>query len=149
MKRFIKIVLFFFVQSVCAVDFEYEGDIQFNQPYLFVSLGCTCWQAQALRPKAHSLREAAFPFDWLLTPDSNTLIQCLDEKFKYFNDSSCFVRYDNICLENVRYNFKFTHDWPYSGHEATPDKHKGQLEFIKKKYERRIARFDKSKKIQR
>lgn len=148
----------FSIISYAGEDFEFEGNVNSNKPYALISLGCNCWQAQALRTedtlelndtdfakifKANGLRDAAFPFDWLLTLDNDKLIQCLDERFQYFNEESYFVRYDKICLENTRYNFKFTHDWPYDGVQLTPERHKGQLAFIKNKYTRRIARFEK------
>lgn len=143
MKKFLAIMLFF-TTTILAVDFEFEGDIHFNKPYLFVSLGCNCWQAQALRLKAHSLRDAAFPFDWLFTRDNNRLIKCLDENFKYFNDETCFIRCPGTRtdVENTYYNFIFTHDWPPSCNPNNKDGYKKQLEFIKNKYTRRIKRFN-------
>lgn len=141
--------------SLLAVDFEFDGLIDPAKQYLFVSLGCNCWQAQALRPKAHSLRDAAFPFDWLVSLDTAGLIKCLDERFNHFLDESCFVRSPGkqldlyfkltlreIDLENTYYNFVFTHDWPYSGEQVNEIRDKGQLKFIGDKYSRRIARFD-------
>lgn len=154
MKKFITIILASFVTNVLPVDFEFDGSINFDKSYVFVSLGCNCWQAQALRLKAHSLRDAAFPFDWLFTFDNDCLIKCLDEKFKYFFDESCFTRCPGklvdsylsiplrqIDLVNTYYNFIFTHDWPYL-EQYSKERHQGQLEFIQKKYSRRIARFD-------
>lgn len=157
MKKFIIITFIFFVTSILTVDFEFDGGINFNKPYLFVSLGCNCWQAVALRnlKKVHLLRDAAFPFDWLVTMDNDCLIKCLDEKFKHFFDDSYFKRYPgkeiapdlkimlrDIDLKHTYYNFIFTHDWPHSDYQCNEERHRGQLEFIKKKYSRRIARFD-------
>ena len=138
MKKII-IVLLFVTLNLRAVDFEFDGGIHFNKPYLFVSLGCNCWQAQALR--AHSLRDAAFPFDWLFTLDNDCLIRCLDEKFKNFFKESYFLR-DGSNLENTYYKFKFTHDWPYGSLPVNAERYQGQLAFMKVKYTRRIARFD-------
>jgi len=45
-------------------------------------------------------------------------------------------------LENIHYDFKFTHDWPYQDAKVNNARHEGQLKFIEKKYARRIARFD-------
>jgi hypothetical protein len=142
MRKMIAMLLVVFVAGISAVDFEFDGSINYDKPYLFVSLGCNCWQAQALRGKAYSLRDAAFPFDWLVTLDTDLLIKCLDEKFKNFCEESCFIRYGDTHVENTYYNFKFTHDWPYGVLPDTKERYKRQLEFIKKKYERRIARFD-------
>lgn len=141
MKLNITIALFF-VTNLFGVNFEFEGDIQFNKPYLFVSLGCTCWQAQALRLiKAHSLRDAAFPFDWLLSLNNDGLVKCLNEDFEHFLDESCFVRYGGSNLENTRYNFKFTHEWPFRKPNTMEDYYIKQMSYIKEKYTRRINRF--------
>lgn len=144
MKKIIVIILVFLIPNLLAENFDWEGDIQFTKPYLFVSLGCNCWQAQALRHKTHSLRDAAFPFDWLLTHDTDLLIKCLDEKFKYFCDESCFKRCtgSKTNLENTRYNFIFTHDWPSYANSNNANSLQVQLDFMRKKYTRRIARFD-------
>lgn len=134
------IILFAFFVTVRAVDFEFDGGIHFNKPYLFVSLGCNCWQAQALR--VYGLRDAAFPFDWLFTLDSDLLIKCLDEKFEHFNDFSFLRRCGKTDIENIYYNFQFIHDWPFENIKDSTQRYQEQLEFIKKKYTRRINRFD-------
>lgn len=121
--------------------FTFEADEDQAQPYLFVSLGYNCWPAQALRDRSFSLRDAAYPFDWLLTPDCDSLVKCLDENFKSFTEASCFERYDDTHVENTHYKFKFSHDWPYHGLFQSPEQHTGQLEHIKNKYTRRIERF--------
>lgn len=136
------ILIFFIFLATRCENFEFDGGINFNKPYLFVSLGCNCWQAVALRNKTHGLRDAAFPFDWLFTLDNDLLIKCLDEKFKYFNDPSQMRRYEKTCVENIRYNFKFTHDWPYRDERDSAQRYREQLDFIKNKYTRRINRFD-------
>jgi|GEM_PF-1464423 hypothetical protein len=146
-------------------DFEFEGDVSFSKPYMFISLGHSCLQAQATRviegadpillaegaylnraeeleeTRANGLRDAAFPFDWLTTCDVDKLILCLDENFEYFLDETYFIRELPIHLENVRYGCRFTHDWPYHGNHLDEERHKGQLAYIKQKYARRIARF--------
>lgn len=151
MKKLIFTLLIFFIPTIYSnhpsPDFNFEGDILFTNPYLFVSLGCNCWQAQALRSKQFGLRDAAFPFDWLFTNKNDKLIKCLDEKFEYFSDPTCFVRYAGTHVKNERYSFKFTHDWPYKTKQITNARHNGQLNFIKEKYERRIARFNNIKKF--
>lgn len=141
MKSVILVVFVFFVTKGVE-NFEFDGGINFNKPYLFVSLGCNCWQAQALRSKAHGLRDAAFPFDWLLTFNNDLVIKCLDEKFKHFCDASQLRRYGKTHVENIYYNFQFTHDWAYRDEKDSPQRYKEQLEFIKNKYTRRINRFD-------
>jgi hypothetical protein len=131
MKLIIKIILVTIIINLYSEDFEFDGSLQFNKPYLFVPLGCTCWQAQALRQ--HSLRDAAFPFDWLLTYDNEELIRCLDQKFHYFLEEPFFSRMSATALTNY-YKFTFSHDWQDNGDN-------NQLELIKKKYIRRIERF--------
>jgi hypothetical protein len=148
-------------------DFEFEGNVSCGKPYIFVSLGHSCFQAQATRVKdekdsisfceylnnekepdgtrANGLRDAAFPFDWLTSNDVDKLILCLDEKFKHFLDESCFVRESLHSLENVRYGLRFTHDWPYQGNHLDDERHKGQMAYIRQKYARRIARFESLK----
>ncbi len=126
--------------------FVFEGNLTSQQPYLFVSLGCNCWPAWAMR--AHGVRQAAFPFDWVLSMDNDKLIRCLNERFWYFNEEGYFVRYDKAnkyYIENTHYGFKFMHDWPHAKHKITKKKHKQQLDFIKEKYSRRIARFENLK----
>lgn len=144
--------------------YQFEGDLSFSKPYMFISLGHNCWQAQATRrpeerqdlkdgaiesrsTRFHGLRDAAFPFDWLFTLDVDKLVLCLDEHFKHFLDESCFVRDGGQShITNVYYDFKFTHDWPF--HWATPvndERHRAQLDYIKEKYERRIDRFNSLK----
>lgn len=109
MRLLVKIIFILFFQNINAIDFNCKKNTEFNKPYVFVSLGCNCWQAQALRKKAHSLRDAAFPFDWLLTPDTEKLIRCLDENFKHFYQQDLFFR-EGTDVTNTYYNFKFTHD---------------------------------------
>jgi hypothetical protein len=128
--------------------FNFEGELNLNKPYLFVSLGCNCWPALAMR--AHELRGTAFPFDWLLTPDNIGLVTCLNEKFNNFWNKSYLIRCVNSFtriptdIENNYYNFRFTHDWPFN-HQVNNERYKEQLESMEIKYTRRIARFESLK----
>ena len=142
MKLNIALILYFFAINLFGTEFEFEGDIQFTKPYLFVSLGCNCWQAQAMRSiRAHGLRDAAFPFDWLFSLNNNGLVKCLNENFENFFNESYIQRYNLTYLDNTYYDFKFTHDWPFYDLNVTEERHIKQLEYIKKKYTRRIKRF--------
>lgn len=123
-------------------DFNFEGQINYDAPYLFVSLGCTCWTAQALR--AHGLRNAAFPFDWLLTRDNEKFIMCLNEDFEHFLNPLYLLRSKTSTtdIENNYYNFQFTHDWPFNKDlRDSPERYNEQIQFITSKYSRRINRF--------
>jgi hypothetical protein len=166
LKRIIFSLLSIFSIAIVAEMDNFNGDVSFSKPYMLVSLGHNCWQAQATRKpeehqdfdakegeiersstRYHGLRDAAFPFDWLFTLNVDKLVLCLDEHFEHFLDESCFVRDgDQSHLTNVYYDFKFTHDWPF--HWATPvndERHRVQLDYIKEKYSRRIARFNSLK----
>lgn len=126
-------------QANSMPDFNFEGEINHNRPYLFISLGRNCWPAQALR--MHGFRDAAFPFDWLITSDNDGLVKCLNENFEHFTDTTYFQKFGKIDTDNICYNFRFTHDWPHKDEEWNPQKYLEQLDFIKNKYERRIKRF--------
>lgn len=107
----------------------------------FVSLGNNCWTAQALR--AAGLRDRAFPFDWLFSLDNEGLNRALDDDFQNFTNSDFFSpdNYDCISVRNNYYGVVFTHDWPFSDHQMSPDRYNYHLDVIKTKYDRRIARF--------
>ncbi len=120
-------------------DYHFEGQTNYNAPYLFVSLGCTCWPAQALRE--HGLRDVAFPFDWLLTRNNEKFILCLNENFENFLNYSYFIRSPRTSIENTYYDFQFTHDWPFHDERDSQARYNEQLQFITAKYTRRINRF--------
>jgi hypothetical protein len=146
MRNYYKYIVFVsWAISLLSADFEFEGSVQFNKQYMFVSLGGNCWQAQALRDmRAYGLRDAAFPFDWLFSFDVDGLIRCLDEHFENFLNEQYFRRYENrsMHIENFYYNFQFTHDWPYGHHDLSVNGFKKQMAFIREKYTRRINRFN-------
>lgn len=121
-------------------DFNFEGNLDFNKPYVFVPLGLNCWPAQALR--MHGFRDTAFPFDWLFTTDNDGLATCLNENFEHFSDPSCFIKFGKNDVENICYNFRFIHDWPHNGEHWNEQRYVEQLQFIKNKYARRITRFN-------
>lgn len=140
----IAIFFIFYIANIPAyinaeIDFNFEGQLDLNKSYIFVSLGCNCWPAQALR--MHGFRDIAFPFDWLITKDNDGLVKCLDENFEHFLDAASFQKYGKIDVDNINYNFRFTHDWPHKNEHWTQQKYLEQLNFIKNKYTRRITRF--------
>ena len=129
-------------------DFQLDGLLDFNKPYLFISLGNSCWPAIGMR--TYSLRNAAFPFDWLISENTHLLIKCLDKKFKYFSDKQYIEKIKQYpgSIKNIKYDFNFIHDWiPHE--KLTPinclQKYNLQLALIKNKYSRRIARFNSIK----
>lgn len=132
-------LLFFYFISLCA-DATYEC----------ISLGETCTVAAILQ--SLGLRNAAYPFDWVISPYI-PLCNVLQNNFDDFLHSSfLYPRDDNRGVIN-KYGFTFVHDFPtiyYSGNLATEDTvgenvlHPEWITFlpvIQKKYDRRIQRL--------
>lgn len=92
---------------------------------LFVSLGSSCAPAHVLRDCGQ--REAAFPFDWVLSFDVGKLIELLGDDFGYFFDA--------------RFLHKSGHGWAHSLYQLTFPHDPQILEVFKDKYQRRIDRF--------
>ena len=169
LKKMSTIILLLLLTSVSRIftdeSFGFEGEISFSKPYMFVSLGHNCHLAQATRfpamnnecdlndieeemnkPRSYGLRDAAFPFDWLITVNVEKLVLCLDEHFERFSDESCFFREGDLSdVTNVRYDCKFTHDWPFHYGPVSPELHSAHIAHINQKYARRIARFESLK----
>jgi hypothetical protein len=113
---------------------------------VYIPLGADCSLAYQL---SHlGLRCCALPFDWLLTPSVDKLIECLKDNFSNFfeglvikNSSNNFPLLDDNWHEEktntIRvtnyYNFHFLHDF-----QDLDD-----LPKVKEKYLRRINRFNK------
>lgn len=108
---------------------------------LFVSLGSHC--EVGLRLREHQLRKTAFPFDWLLTVNHERFIALLEDDFKFFMDERYLIQplTHPTRVENSYYEVEFCHDWPFLDFWSSPERCRTQLEQIKLKYERRIARF--------
>ena len=72
------------LHAVNTEDSTLGGDIeqQVNQEPLFISLGSTCTTAHMHRECG--IRKAAFPFDWIVSFDSEKLIDILEENFLHF-----------------------------------------------------------------
>jgi hypothetical protein len=124
--------------------FTNEDLFPVNSP-IFISLGCNCWSAQAIRHAG--LRECAFPFDWLFSKDADGLNRAFDEDFAHFTDKEYFVKddYDRVAVRNTYYGMIYTHDWPFHGNSISEDLYGPYLDAIKMKYDRRIERFRKLK----
>jgi len=141
-------ILTFWLGSLLAnpVDFNFEGTLPLDTEKLFVSLGSGCDTGLTLRDCG--LRQAAFPFDWLICGNHERFIMLLDDDFHYFTDERFFVPLDDPkvsdhpnSLMNTYYDLIFYHEgsipYDWSDHE----KYQEQLARIKAKYERRISRF--------
>ncbi len=100
---------------------------------LFVSLGSHCEPTIILREEG--LRQRAFPFDWLVTIDTEGLITLLNEDFRHlFNRDDLFSPLYPECIEHNRYKIEFKHDGPFL---QTAEIWQNVVE----KYQRRIDRF--------
>ncbi len=122
--------------------YAFNGDPKYEKPYIFVSLGCACWPALGF--KANGLRDGAFPFDWAITFNNDSLIQCFDEKFKHFLNAEVFA-IEGFELNNTHYDFRFIHDWPYTDKLVTEYRKKEFIRIFKEKYARRVSRFENLK----
>lgn len=113
---------------------------------LFVSLGSTCVPANFTR--VCNVRTASFPFDWILSPDEEKVIEILEDDFSHFFNREYLVRDDHFLqnvfnvptngnvLLNTYYHLEFLHEeGNWSAHYLST------MENFKKRYERRIARF--------
>jgi hypothetical protein len=116
-----------------------------------ISLGEVCSTGAALQ--AFDLRNAAYPFDWVISPFS-AIYSLISNDFKdYLNPEFFRIREDNRGVIN-KYGVVFVHDFPtinYIGNNiATEDivneytlspDWLSALPLIQEKYERRINRF--------
>lgn len=105
-----------------------------------VSLGFDCSIAYNLRK--YSLRQEAYPFDFIKTKNLTKLVNCLENDFKNFNptqfDSNITTKYLNLSIMKPsdyiiaknEYNMHFVHDFSSNN----------KIQVIKK-YQRRINRF--------
>lgn len=101
---------------------------------LFVSLGSHCGPAHILR--ACSMRQAAFPFDWIISFDGEALIEIIEQDFLDFLNEDYLDCNASGALLHTRYHLEFIHegDW-------REDRYVLNMEIFKPKYQRRINRF--------
>lgn len=113
---------------------------------VFVSLGSFCGPAGFTR--SAGFRTAAFPFDWLVFPSEEKLIQLLNEDFLHFLDEDYLIPdhylipfYTGATLVNTYYHFQFCHDGTF--HEGPEHNQNSNINMEKliAKYKRRIERF--------
>lgn len=116
------------------------GTLAADEP-LFVSLGAHCEAAIQLRD--HKFRSGAYPFDWLITLNHEKLIALLNEDFQFFLDERCFFQDPDhpTVVENSHYQIEFRHEWPFSDLRVDSFRYEKQLQTIREKYSRRLARF--------
>ena len=120
---------------------------------VFVSLGSFCGPAGFTR--SAGFRTAAFPFDWLVFPSEEKLIQLLNEDFLYFLDKNYLIPdhylipfYTGATLVNTYYHFQFCHDGTF--HEGPEHNQNSNINMEKliDKYTRRIQRFRELNNLQ-
>lgn len=128
------------------VDFNFEGCLSGSETKLIVSLGSGCDTALTLRDC--NLRNAAFPFDWIVLDSHEKLILLLDDNFEFFTDKTMFLPLDDPsksdhpnCLVNHYYDIFFYHEGTVLYDWSDVEKYEEQLNRVKDKYDRRIDRF--------
>lgn len=130
------------------------------KPLTFVSLGRDCETGFVLRDLG--LRNHAYPFDWIITPNFEAICLLIEDKFQHFLTLD-YLKLDGRRIVNTYYDIAFYHDFPRQG--VTPDLHTefqdssklivenyvDYLDDVTKKYTRRIERlvqlFDGSSKV--
>lgn len=112
----------------------------------YISFGNNC--AVAYQMEKLGLRQIAFPFDWILTPNLEKIIQLIDNKFQDLFESLEYKRLsgnfpylnEDQWIEqtsqtqrviNRKYNLTFVHDF----------RNKDDFSIVLEKYQRRIYRF--------
>lgn len=132
-SKFMKIYFsIFFVCVFCSVFAQETSDNK--KKCLFVSLGSVCEPAHMLR--FCELREKTFPFDWIVSMDGEALIEMLENDFKDLFRDEYFVPFGPAGhLLQTYYHLEFLHDGDFN-HQF-----EANLEKLKQKYQRRIARF--------
>ena len=102
-----------------------------------ISLGYFCEVAGEL--EKYGLRNASFPFDWMIS-DFEGVISCIKNEFKDFLNPTYLSQScnDRTRYKNTKYNFYFFHDF-----DKYQPLHK-QLRKVTEKYKRRSERFLKS-----
>lgn len=100
-----------------------------------ISLGWFC--SPALEIRRIGLRDASYPFDWLLTHDFSVIINLIEKKryIKFYNNEMLQYESDTSKWYNREYLISIFHDF---------DKYKkmeDQLVAVNEKYFRRMTRF--------
>lgn len=100
-----------------------------------VSLGYFC--SPAIELNYLNLRKSSLPFDWVISGNFGQVLELIDNNFKDFLEPEFLFQLKQYpqYYRNIKYNIDFYHDF---------DELKSfdrQIDKIKEKYDRRIARF--------
>lgn len=107
---------------------------------LFVSLGSTCHVAIALR--ALGLRDAAYPFDWVITSHLQPITSIIDDDFQHFTDPDHFVLRKGVpAYINTFYSLGFPHDFKAEEQITSSIDALTDWMSFKERYDRRVERF--------
>lgn len=101
----------------------------------FISLGSHC--GPTLLFKQYGVREAAYPFDWMLSIDGEKIIEILNDDFAYFLDEKYLLPHptSGILLHHV-YHLEFSHEENSFGASLY-----NFFDTLIPKFQRRIERF--------
>jgi len=88
-----------------------------------------------------NLRQAAFPFDWMLSVDDSGLVELIDRNFQDFINDEYLIR-SSITgdLMHSLYHIEFLYDHE-AGKAFSEDEFQHELAKMREKYTRRIARL--------
>jgi len=133
MKRYmlLTIMFFLFLATTSALPKKVN-----QENFICISLGANCTVARRLDTK--KLRSYAFPFDWLRTPQFDSIILLLKNSFKDFLNTGYLIANNtekNITV-NTLYDITFTHDFENYSTFIAKD-----LGSVQEKYNRRINRL--------
>lgn len=100
-----------------------------------ISLGYFC--STALEFRRINVRDASYPFDWVISYDFEAMLYLIENNFAEFLSSELLYQLKEVpnCYRNRRYKIDFYHDF---------DEFKSlrrQLKKVQEKYNRRIKRF--------
>ena len=106
-----------------------DSDVYSKEDCLFVSLGSNCNSSLHLREMG--LRKEAYPLDWVLSTHDESLINLINDDFRYFthkhyfstldpNEFSSLMILHNISVKNYYYDIFFLHDWPFEDSVRNP-----------------------------
>ncbi len=128
------------LNAVNTRDCNLGGNIEqeISQEPLFVSLGSHCMTAHMHRECG--IRKAAFPFDWIISFDSEKLIDLLEEDFFHFlNPDVLKISGDALLNDYYRLEFLNEGDWEDAAYN---------IKEFSLKCQRRINRFKQLAKYQ-
>lgn len=118
---------------------------------IVISLGSDCHVAERLNH--YQLRDAAYPFDWVILEDFDSVTDVIEDYFQHWLDPN-FLEYRGKQIFNKYYCLSFVHDFPIVGcptlissegdHSSFGIIDPNFIKFIPQaaeKFERRISRF--------